>query len=89
MDLLHAVTMADLADDQFDLAELVGIETYRKLVKVYGGNEIHFMQEETLTRKKRNSAIRAAFLNGVRPIDLARQYHLSGKMIRSIINQKA
>ncbi len=88
MDLLQSVTMADLSEDQFDLAELIGIENYRKLVKVYGGNAIRIMQEATLIRKKRDSEIRSAYSNGAKLIDLTRQYRLSDKTVRTIINQK-
>lgn len=87
MDLLQAITMEDLWGDQVDLAELIGLENYRKLVKNYGGNSIRILQEATLIKEKRDDEIRSSF-TGDNFIELSKKYRLSDRTIRSIVSKE-
>ncbi len=77
------ITLEQLDGEQFDLAELIGIEAYRKLVKYYGGGSVYVCKADTIMKCNRNSEIRSKF-NGYNYRELAMEYNLSEKMIREI-----
>ena len=87
MDLLQLITLDDLPIDQRKIAELVGIENYRKLVENYGGNDIRILQKATLVIRKRDEEIIASF-TGSNARELARKYRLSDRTIREIVSTK-
>ncbi len=81
--LLDTVTMDDLSGEQLDIAELIGIENYRKLVRNFGGNQIRILQEDTLVKEKRDNEIRKLY-NGRNELELSQKYNLSDRTIRAI-----
>ena len=81
------VSPEQLSGDQRELAEIVGIEAYRKLVENYGGSSIYINKADTVTRSERNVEIQHNF-NGSNYRELAREYGLSEPSIRRIINKK-
>lgn len=83
MNFLDTVTLDDLSGEQFDIAELIGIENYRKLVKHFGGNQIRILQEDTLVKEKRDNEIRKLY-NGRNELELSQKYNLSDRTIRAI-----
>ena len=87
LDIEKIVSPEQLSGDQRELAEIVGIEAYRKLVENYGGSSIYINKADTVTRSERNTEIWKNF-NGSNYRELAKQYGLSEPSIRRIINKK-
>ena len=72
------------SEQQKEIAEIIGIESYRKLVEYYGGSRIYIEKFDTITRLNRNKEIREKFDEG-NHLQLAREYKLSEQTIRNII----
>jgi Mor family transcriptional regulator len=83
MSLIDKVEITDLDGDQRDLAELIGIEAFRKLVQTYGGCNIYIQKPDRLLRDARDNEIRAKF-DGYNFQELAILFNLSERMIREI-----
>lgn len=75
------------SEQQREIAEVIGIEAYRKLVEYYGGSRIYIEKSDTVTRPDRNNEIRKKF-NGGNYKQLAREYRLSELTIRRIVDKK-
>lgn len=80
---LQQVRLEELDGDQKEIAETIGMDAYRKLVKAFGGNQIRIYQEATLTRPIRDAEIRQKY-NGHNELWLSRHYGLSDRVIREI-----
>lgn len=85
MDIEKIVSLDQLSGDQRELAEIVGLEAYRKLVTNYGGCQIYISKLEMTLKKFRNDEIRRNF-NGENYRELAKKYNLSAIMIRRIVS---
>ena len=81
------ITLDRLTADQYSLAELIGIEAYKKLVRIYGGSSIYIWKADTIMKNYRNNEICSKF-NGFNYRELAKEYNLSEKMIREITSDK-
>lgn len=81
------VTVNDLTGEQKSLAEVVGIEAYIKLVNAYGGSNIYIAKSDKITNLKRDAEIYRRF-NGDNYYQLAREYNLSERAVRDIINDE-
>jgi len=81
------IALEHLDGDQYELAELIGIEGYKKLVTNYGGGFVYVCKADTLMKHGRNAEIRSKF-NGYNYRELAKEYNLSEKMIREITSDK-
>ncbi len=86
MDIGKKVLFEDLEEDDRELAELIGVENFIKLVQNYGGGSIYLKKLETVTRKVRDREIKSKF-TGFNYSELAREYRLSEKMVRNIIDE--
>lgn len=84
MSLLDTINLEDLSGEQLEIAELIGIVNYRKLVKNFGGNQVRILQEDTLVKEKRDNEIRSLY-NGRNELELSQKYNLSDRTIRSIV----
>ena len=71
--LLDLLTLDDLNEEQRQLAELIGMDGYKALVRTYGGMHIDIPQADTLTRDRRNDQIIAAY-DGYNVAELARKW---------------
>lgn len=88
MDINKLISVTQLrSEQQKEIAEIIGIEAYRKLVENYGGSQIYINKSDTVTRPDRNEEIRRKF-NGANYRQLAREYGLSETGIRKIVNKK-
>ena len=87
MNLLDELTLDDLDEEQRDLAELVGIEAYKRLINTYAGSFLYISKPDTLTVKVRNRKIIEEF-NGYNYYSLARKYNLTERYIRKIVAHK-
>lgn len=84
-DFLSKIDFEDLPEDQYAIAEIIGIENYRELVKVFGGTSIRIWKADSLTKELRNAAICADYAKGRSVKYLCRKYGLSDRGIRNII----
>ncbi|WP_270504724.1 Mor transcription activator family protein [Paraclostridium sordellii] len=48
------ITIKDILQNNQDLAQLIGIENFKKLVKYMGGSSIYIPKEKNLTLNLRN-----------------------------------
>lgn len=82
------ISIYQLDGEQRELAEVIGLEAYKKLVERYGGSHIYINKADTITRNKRNSEIKEKF-DGSNYRELAREYNLSEVTIRTIVHEKS
>lgn len=87
VDMEKIVTSDQLYGDKKALAEVIGLDAYKKLVLHYGGSYIYINKPDTVTRCERNSEICRKF-NGSNYSQLAQEYNLTENRIRSILRQK-
>lgn len=87
MDILQKVKYGDLTPEQQDIADLVGFDTFLKLVQGCGGTSLYIPKAETIGRAARNAMIQADFTGGNLKA-LAVKYRLSDVQIRSIVAEK-
>lgn len=78
------INLCDLRGEQRELARVIGIESYLKLVEVYGGSNIYVAKMDKLLCIKRDAEIVHKF-DGNNYATLAKQYGLSERAVRTII----
>lgn len=81
---IDSIKLSDLQRDQRELAEVIGIEAYLKLVKIYGGTTIYIAKMDKLQNIKRDAEIVKNF-NGYNYKQLAHKHHLAERTVREII----
>lgn len=81
---IQNITLDDLIDSQKEIAELIGLDNYIKLVQYYGGGSPYIQTQSKLVKPARNAAIREA-ADGYNTRELARQYGLSPRQAYNII----
>lgn len=79
------IQLSDLRGEQREIAQAIGIKAYIELVRLYGGSNIYIAKMDKLLCIKRDSEIVRRF-NGENYASLAKQYGLSERAIRAIIN---
>lgn len=84
--MIEKITIKEIPQNNQDLAQLIGIENFKKLVKYMGGSSIYIPKEQTLTLSLRNKNIKKEF-NGDIKI-LSRKYQISQSQIRNILKEK-
>lgn len=84
MELLQSVKMEDLTPDQQELAELVGMPTFLKLVEECGGGYIYVPKADSISRRARNALIKSDY-DGTNLKALAAKYRLTEIQIRHIL----
>ncbi len=83
--LLDELTEDYLDEEQLELAECIGIESYRVLLKTYSGFNLYIQKIQTILIPIRDKHIRKEF-NGGNYKALAKKYSLSERSVRRIIN---
>lgn len=84
MEVLEKVKLEHLEEEARALAELIGIENFKKLVRIYGGASIYIPKMDSISKEARNEQIREEF-TGDNLHELALKYHLTDKWVRDII----
>ena len=77
----HKIRLQDLYGVQKDIAEVIGIDSYIKLTKIFGGDNIYIQKYSEVIKIQRNAEIREKF-NGYNSDQLAREYDLSERYVR-------
>lgn len=85
MSLLDKLMLDDLDEDQRQLAECIGMESYKNLLRNYAGSYIYICKPDTITANVRDEQIRKEF-DGYNYLDLAKKFNLSEISIRRIIS---
>ena len=87
MDIDKLTDISQLREDQRELAELIGLEAYKKLVKNYAGSLLYIQKIDSVLRDLRDSEIREKF-DGSNYRELAREYDLAEATVRDIVADK-
>ncbi len=87
MSVLEKVQLEDLDPEQQEVAELIGLDSYKKLMAEYGGMSIYIPKADRLARMERNDKIRSEF-DGYNFRELAMKYGLTEVSIRSIVSDQ-
>lgn len=77
------IRVQDLYGVQRDIAETIGIDSYIKLTKTFGGDNIYIQKHSEVVKIERNAEIREKF-NGYNSEELAKKYDLSERYIRHL-----
>lgn len=84
---IEKITLDHLDGEQLELAKLIGIEAYKKLVKYCGGGDVYVCKADTVTRLSRNKEICEKF-DGENYRELAKAYGLTERWVRAITADK-
>lgn len=88
MDLLDKVQLDNLEEEQKTLAELIGMDAFRSLVRAFNGTSIYIPKIESLEKTVRDQLIKEEF-DGGNYRELALKYGLTETWIRNIVLEKA
>ena len=84
-ELMRNLSLEDLEGNARELAELIGMEGFIRVVEVYGGSSnLYIPKAEQLVRPLRDDCIRREF-NGSNMSQLARKWGLTERYIREIL----
>lgn len=86
MDLLEQLTIEDLSEEQRELASLIGMPAYLKLVNSYAGNGIYIPTKSSLLSPVRDRLIKSEYSQGIGYKDIAIKYGLTANWVRQIIH---
>ena len=75
----------DLNEEQQQLAELIGLDNFAKLVQVFGGTNIYIPKAEAFGRTMRNEKIRQEY-NGRNVKILASKYGLTERQVYNLVD---
>ena len=87
MSAMDNLQLEDLDEERQQVARLIGLDNFKKLMEVYRGVYLYIPKADKLERIERNEQIRAEF-NGYNFKELARKYDLTEVSIRSIVSDK-
>ena len=83
------LALDELREEQRQIAEVIGVEAYLKLTRIFGGTTIYIAKaEEIVKRADRDRRIREEF-DGSNYAQLALKYGLTEVWIRNIVYDKA
>ena len=83
----QGMDISKLKDKDREVAELIGIENYQKLISRYGGGNIYIPSASLLNREELKAEIRREY-NGDNAAKLGQQYGLSARTIVRIVTKK-
>lgn len=87
MNIDKLTDIEQLRDDQRELAELIGLEQYKKLVTQYAGSFLYIQKIDSVLKDLRDTEIREKF-DGGNYGELAREYDLAEATVRDIVADK-
>lgn len=86
MEAIDKIKIEDVPECNKDVAMIIGIESYKKLLLHYGGTTIYVPMIESVTRSVRNRILKNTF-NGDYKAS-AKTFRISEAHVRRIINKK-
>lgn len=87
MDIDKLTSIDQLRENQKELAEVIGIEAYKKLIKYYGGTSLYVQKADSVMKDARDIELNQKF-DGGNYKELAREYGISEMTIRDIVAPK-
>ncbi len=87
-DVIQKIRIDDLDLEQKQLAELIGLDKYKKLLQTYGGMSIYIPKPDSFAATLRNEQIKHEF-NGGNYKELSRKFGLTEVWVRNIVADKA
>lgn len=87
MDIDKLTSIDQLRSDQRELAEIIGLEAYKKLVANYAGSFLYIQKIDSVLKDLRDEEIREKF-DGGNYGSLAREYDLAEATVRDIVAEK-
>lgn len=87
MDIDKLTSVDQLRDDQKELAEIIGLDAYKKLVVNYAGSFLYIQKIDSVLKDLRDDEIREKF-DGGNYGKLAREYNLAEATVRDIVAEK-
>ena len=85
---LDKLTIDQLHGSQLEIAEVIGIEAYRKRVASYGGSSIYISKADSVLNGLRDAEIFRRF-DGSNYLELAHAFNLAENTIRDIIYRQS
>lgn len=79
------ISFDDLVGDQRQLAELIGLDQYLRIVEIFGGSSIYIRKMDSLLHNERDRSIYSKF-DGYNFRELGIEFNLSERAIRSIVS---
>lgn len=87
-DMLELVQLEDLSGNSRELAEVVGMDAFRKLVKAYGGTSwMYVPKADSVIIPARDALIRREY-DGTNARQLANKWNLSERYILEIVKEE-
>lgn len=80
------IRLTDLPDDMRDLAELIGLDAFVRLVSRFGGCQIYIPKLDSVRRRARDREIYASRMKKTYT-EMAREYNLTETAVRDIIRR--
>lgn len=88
-ELLKELQLEDLTGSARELAEIVGMEAFARLVEVYGGSSnLYIPKADQLVLPIRDKLIQREY-NGGNVYALSRKWGLTERYVREIVKEKA
>lgn len=87
MDIDKLTSVDQLRSDQRELAEIIGLEAYKKLVVNYAGSFLYIQKIDSVLKDLHDEEIREKF-DGGNYGSLAREYDLAEATVRDIVAEK-
>ncbi len=88
-DLLEKITLDDLRGNERELAEVLGLEAFKSLVRVYGGtSRLYVPKADTVALPVRDALIRREYDGGNVP-SLAAKWNLTERWIEKLVEEEA
>lgn len=85
-DFLDCIQYEDLDETDRDLADCIGLDNFKNLVRTFGGSSINIKISKNIDLEYRNKQICSEF-NGGNYKQLARKYNLSVTSVYRIISE--
>ena len=83
--LLDFLELEDIPEGSKDVAEIIGLETFKELVQYFGGTTIYIPKYDCITRNARNRVIERTFKGDFNRT--AKEYRLSTGHVRRILKK--
>lgn len=83
--MLEYLSMEDVADSMKGMAEVIGIEAYKKLIEYAGGGYIYIPTIASSVKPVRNRLIKERFRGDYK--QLSREFGVSEILVRNIVNK--
>lgn len=87
MDINKLISIDQLRGEQRELAEIIGLDAYKKLIRHYGGNQLYIQQADSVLKDVRDKELNEKF-DGTNYRKLSIEYGISEMTIRDIVAPK-